>query len=361
MMFAALTASADGSKPLLDKARVLEAQGKHAAAVAAYEAYLQTAPDDATASAELGFAALQAKDLAKAEAATRLAIAHASSDTDAKVRGAALYNLGMIQEAQNASKEAAVSYKESLASRPSRAARERLQKLDAAVAATIDPFAPAQLAGPFHDLADACRDWLVKHDGSASDTWGEHGSCASLDMIAVPKVKLALPFLELVAFEMADRSSLDLGVRTAEGWFMYEYTGNGRRSPAHCGGTTFTLAPPANVSLPLSALHVAYRSQGSCFHREEEWSWDERGTIVIGVGASHVPSASPAPIVTAQTEITGDDAKHWHDTDAKLTVTWNRDGTLDVTGTIHHSAPLWNGSDDLDPELVLGHHVLAFP
>src|SRR5215470_8030107 len=99
-------ALADPDTKLLDKGRKLEQQGKHAEAIAAYEEYLKAAPDDPVANGELGFAALQARDLDKAEKATRLAIAHARvgsfpRDRAGRARGAALFNLGLIQEAQN--------------------------------------------------------------------------------------------------------------------------------------------------------------------------------------------------------------------------------------------------------------------
>src|SRR5438309_158008 len=71
------TAFAEPDARLLDSGRKLEQRGKHAEAIAAYEEYLKAAPDDPVASGELGFAALQAKDLDKAEKATRHAIAHA--------------------------------------------------------------------------------------------------------------------------------------------------------------------------------------------------------------------------------------------------------------------------------------------
>src|ERR1700760_2991103 len=120
LMLVAATASAAPDPKLLATARNLEGSGKHAEAVAAYENYLKGAPDDAAANAELGFAALQAKDYPKAEAATRLAIAHAPKgaylhDPNGKLRGTALYNLGLIQEAQNKPADAATSYKESQA------------------------------------------------------------------------------------------------------------------------------------------------------------------------------------------------------------------------------------------------------
>ena len=106
------------------------------------------------------------------------AIAHAPKgaylhDPNGRARGAALYNLGLIQEAQGKPKDAATSYKDSQASRPSRVVREKLQKLDPVVAAIADPLAPVRLAGPFKDIRELCRAWLKKVGEDEDSTWGE--------------------------------------------------------------------------------------------------------------------------------------------------------------------------------------------
>jgi len=179
-------------KRLLEKGRLLDQQGKHAEAIAAYQAYLKDAPDDPVGNAELGLALYQIKDYKGAEAATRRAIAHADGDT----LGAALFNLGMIQEASNVPQDAAQSYARSLQARPSRTARERLQRLDPAAAVKLDPFATVPLAGPFPSVRDACRDWNVRHGMGADDTWGEHGSCDRVDAITIADTtKIRAPFL----------------------------------------------------------------------------------------------------------------------------------------------------------------------
>ena len=350
---------------LLDQGRSLEAHGKHAEAIAAYTSYLATVPDDAVANAELGWAAFQAKDYKHAEAATRLAIAHAPpptyvNDPAGRPRGAALYNLGQIQEANGAPKDAAVSYAESIAARPSRAALARLQALDPAVAATVDPLAPARLPGPFPSVRDACRDWLVRHQLKTDETWGDDGSCDKPDAIAVRPGKLAAPFEAIVAFELIDRSELEVAVKLHDGWYLMSYPGKQNRGQMHCGGTAFTVKRPTQVG-PM--LRIEYRSSNDgCSHRSDLWGWDERGTIAIGVGTSGRPSATP-PILTSQIEWwQHDDEQTKHrTTDATATIAWGQAGVLDVTGRVTHVPKRALDPDDLDPENLLGHHVIVFP
>jgi hypothetical protein len=367
----AVAAAAPDPK-LLAKGRDLEANGKHAEAIVAYEQYLKAAPDDAVANAELGFAALQAKDLAKAEAATRNAILHAPKgaylhDPSGRPRGAALYNLGLIQEAQGKPKDAAASYKESQASRPSRVVREKLQKLDPAVAATADPLVPVRLAGPFKDIRELCRAWLKKVGEDEDSTWGEGGSCAKPDAIKVASHKLAKPFLELQAFQLESRSALELAIRLDDGWYHFEYEGKGDRSPAHCGGTTFTVKP-----LPLAAtapqLRIEYTSSAKdCEHdgngHSRTWGWSEKGIIAIGVGLAGKPLAPPAIVTKLVEWQLYDTEKKQQMTDAAVTLEWGKDGSLDVTGKVTHPPAIQAAIEDgdLDGEQLLGHHVLLFP
>jgi hypothetical protein len=366
-------ATAGPDPKLLASGRDLEAKGKHAEAIAAYEKYLKAAPDDAIANAELGFAALQAKDFTKAETATRQAIAHAPKgaylhDPNGRARGAALFNLGLIQEAQGKPKDAATSYKESMASRPSRTVREKLQKLDPALAAVADPLAPVRLAGPFKDVRDLCRAWLKKAGEEQDATWGESSSCAKPDAIKVASSsKVAKPFLEIQALQFESRSAIEIAVRLDDGWYHFEYEGKGDRSSAQCGGTTFTAKVlPAVATVP--QLRIEYTSSDdACEHsgngHGRSWGWTEKGVIAIGVGMAGKPLAPP-PIVTSLHEWQQyDGEKKQVMTEASAQLAWGKDGSLDVTGKVTHPPPINEAIEDgdLDGELLLGHHALAFP
>lgn len=361
-------AAADPDPKLLAAGRALEAKGKHAEAVAQFEAYLKAAPDDPVGNAELGLAAFNAKDLAKAEAATRRAIAHAktgasSHDPDGRPRGAALFNLGMILEAQGKPKDAAVAYKDSLAAKPSRVVREKLQKLDPAMAAAADPLATKKLAGPFKDITELCRAWRTDNTMNPDETWGDGGSCGKPDPVKLVAGKLAAPFLEVKAFQLEFRENLEVAVRLADGWYHFVYDVGLDRGTAHCGGTDYSVK-----QLPMSAtvpqLRLEYRSKGSCDHggngHSREWGWDETGIIAIGVGPSGKPSA-PRVLVESDTE--------WERTDdmpktvlkTVLKNAWSKDGALDISGTIRAEPTNPADNSTFTADDLLGHHILAFP
>jgi Tetratricopeptide repeat len=369
MTLSAVAAAAPDPK-LLAKGRGFELNGKHAEAVAAYEAYLKGAPDDAIGNAELGFAALQAKDLAKAEAATKRAIANAPKgaylhDPNGRTRGAALYNLGLIQQAQNKPKEAATSFKDSQASRASRAVREALQKLDPTLAATADPLAPKRLAGPYKDPDALCRAWLKKVGEDEAATWGEGSSCARPDVIKIAGKADAL-FKDVRAFQFESRSALEIAVKLDDGWYQYEYEQKGDRNAAHCGGTKFTAAVKMSPTMP--QLLIGYTAgNDSCDHdgngHSRTWGWSETGVIAIGIGMTGKPFGTP-PIVEKLAEWQKyDDEKVLVMTNADAKLAFAPDGSLDVSGTVQHPNEIESALEDgdLDGEQLLGHHVLLFP
>ena len=108
-------------------------------AIGAFEKAVEAVPDDPAALTELGWTAYLAKDLDKAEAATKRAVA---SDGAPNIRGAALYNLGLIAEARHDTKGAIAAYIASIKARPHSVVRAALAKLDMAAAA-----APRSLCG----------------------------------------------------------------------------------------------------------------------------------------------------------------------------------------------------------------------
>jgi hypothetical protein len=359
---------------LRETGRQLERRGKHAEAIAAFEAYLKAHPDDVAINAELGFSAYQAKDYPRAEAATRKAIARApmpayANDPAGRPRGAAFYNLGLILEAVGKPRDAAMAYADSLRARPSRVVRERLQKLDATLAAAVDPLGARPLAGPFDSIDDACRDQLKRAGEDPDGTWGENESCTRAAKLAVERAKLASPYEDLIAFQSMARSDLQLAVRTNHRWYLTTIVGKQDRWSSHCGGTRFRVRTATMVKRVVPELRVEYSSfADGCEHggngHSRTWGWDERGTVIVGIGPSGTPSALP-PIPTQLTEWQQvDDGKRQKLTEASLVLTLSADGSLDAAGKITHPALVANqslGPEDLDGENVLGHHTTAFP
>ena len=114
-------------KNLIDDGRNLATANKLPAAIAKLEACIALIPDEPTALGELGFLAFRAKDLDKAERATRQAIA---SQAAPNLRGAVLYNLGLILEARKDTAGAIVAYSDSLRARPNGVVRAKLRGLN---------------------------------------------------------------------------------------------------------------------------------------------------------------------------------------------------------------------------------------
>jgi hypothetical protein len=229
-----------------------------------------------------------------------------------------------------------------------------ISSADAPKPAKPDLLAPKVLAGPFASVEAACLDWNKRHSVDSTKPWdGYSHTCTNLDTDRVKFKKPALGglFLDLAAFQTADRTALEIAVKTKDGWFLHELPGKGSRGTAHCGGTNFTAtATVGKRAVP--ELRVEYTSTGSCSHKDRAWEWSETGVTVIGLGTK--PAATPA-IVTklvekAQNKITAE---------VTATPTWNADGSVDLKGKVTPKQPTTTG--DAIGEDLLGHHVLAFP
>ena len=119
----------------LDAGRKLAKATKWPEAIAAFEAALVAVPGDDRALSELSFAAMNAGDAAKARDAGKRAVLAA---TEPKIKAAALYNLGRVEELQQPSL-AATLYRQSLALRPNKIVEKRLADLAKTVPAAATP------------------------------------------------------------------------------------------------------------------------------------------------------------------------------------------------------------------------------
>ena len=129
-------------------------------------------------------------------------------DPASRTRGAALYNLGLILEATNRPRDAAAAYADSLAARPSRVVRGKLQKLAPDLAAKRDPLAPQPLAGPFASLAATCEDERKRAGADPREGWDDEASCARPPRIAIAAGKPRPPFDEVIAYQTPSRADL---------------------------------------------------------------------------------------------------------------------------------------------------------
>ena len=352
--------------------RMYEGKGLHNDAMVAFSEGLKLAPEDVTLNAELGLAAYGAQRYTVAETATRMAIAHADvptyrHDPAGNSRGAALYNLGLILEAEGRPAEAAVAYGESLQARSSRIVREKLGQLDAQLGALRDPLAPVRMPGPFTSVREACRDALTRAQSDPDSTWGDHRTCTDPEVWKLEgQSKLGKPFEALTVFQMDDRSELDFTVKVGGSWYFGRLPGRRSRAAFHCGGTTFHVGTAAVVN---NQLRFQYQSfADGCQHdgngHSRTWGWDEHGVIAIGLGPSGLPAAVPE-IVTKLVEWDQYDAAPKETlADVAVALGWTKDGVV-ITGKVSHpadaKAPRVPGPDDVDPEELLGRHLLAFP
>jgi len=136
-----------------DAARALAKQGDWAGAAKGFAGAVAAAPDDARLVAELGWAEFNAGDLASARVHTNAAL---EKITEAPRRGAVLYNLGRILEAEGQAGPAADAYLESLKLRPNKVVAARLKKLPQGAAGAAE-LSDAPVPG-----LEKCKTWGPK-------------------------------------------------------------------------------------------------------------------------------------------------------------------------------------------------------
>jgi len=135
----------------LREGRALAKKKDYAGAIAKLDAALAIVEGDATALSELGWAALQAGDLERAEQATTRSIAAAENP---KLKAASLYNLGRIEEERGNKEAATKAYADSLALRPNATVEKRLAALEKRE--IRDLLTPQPTAGPYAHFEDVC-------------------------------------------------------------------------------------------------------------------------------------------------------------------------------------------------------------
>jgi len=334
----------------LKKGRALEANGKHVEAAAALEAALRAVPDDPAALAELGWVQYKQRDLKKAEASTRAALAallkgsapdedNAPFVTPSRIaRGEVLYNLGRILEDGSDKPGAIKAYHDAHVAYPRGIVRDQLARLDAAAAAELEPYRPEKMQGPFASIDAFCKS---AEKASTGDCECGHA------LKSEAKRTLAAPFEQVAVFprrHCGDGSDqeLDLAVKVAAGWYVTDTApSETNSSPDHCGEAEWRFK---GATMARSTLRLEYTTKANCNHKANDWGWDERATIAIGVGPSGTPSATP-PIISTWDSL----PERSHTIKVKLT--WS-DGAVEVAGKFAHKP---------DAQNLAGKHPLVFP
>jgi len=252
-------------------------------AVAAFKNAHSARPTDTTALAELGWSAYLARDLAVAEAATRAALKAAGTD-EKSLRGAALYNLGMILEASNEKASAISAYADSFVTRPSTAAKNRLTTLDPAAAEAALAFRGHALDGPTASLLALCKDEQVTLC-AVPDAPGDFEPISGVSSLSARAPDLDVRVSSIYSGPYANHL---LAIRTAAGWYVngmfftnMAVTG-GWTSAVEIDSLTYQdviVGPPSEVVLK----HKLSSASGGSSADRGESSSEERGIVLCGI------------------------------------------------------------------------------
>lgn len=304
-------------------------------AVAAFTKALAAVPDDPTALTELGWTQYLRGDLAAALAATQKAV---RSDGAPEVRGAALYNLGLIAEKQGDKARAIAAYTESLKVRPHSVVRAALAKLDAKAAAASDPFAAVAMV-KIKSIDAFCA------AQPSQPELGEDGCTCGEEAIA-----------GIDAFEITRRCHTGGGQpATEQHWLAW-------KTDSTWYATATPIAEPTvsrrcGYQAALTGVEQGKRqvitlaAEGTCGDGFNDDSWTERALIVVGKRGK-APVATP-PIVIARREVLTREQKEQPPVvDFSLAATWRANGSLELSGKT-------KGLDPSAAHDLVGPHALS--
>jgi len=340
------------SATMLAKARGQQAKKDYAGAIATLEKLIELVPDDAVALGELGFTAYLAKDLKKAEEFTRRSL---DAQATPSVRGAALFNLGMIQEDRGDKAGAIASYLASLQARPNATVLAKLDKLDATAASALDPYRPVPLASSASIVA-FCKTLPAAYP----DGYGNEFTCTCGKIEKLGTRRVAAPFEAAEVFTRTCEARPDPGrdsygavedfaaVKVAGAWYV-----------SRMGSHEFNRACDSEMTYASATatgprLLVEYHEEGSCGRGLlTEWKTDR--VVAFGVGASKAASAMPAlAVVQHEGGMDGSDAPKDR-VDVQLDLVWGADNALEVKGV------KTKGLDATAAKRLVGKHAVVFP
>jgi Flp pilus assembly protein TadD len=193
--------------------RKLGKDKKWGEAAAEFEKALAALPGDARALSELGWAAFNAGDYAKARKANADSVKQA---IDKNVKAASLYNLGRVEEATGNKEAAAKLYQESLTLRPNKIVAERLKSLGGKEPEPGPAPAGDELAcGKPMPLEAICG--CLKQQAEELDEDGAGADAAELGCEVEPEGKI--PGVRVVSADMSDMEQTHvLAAKVPGGW-----------------------------------------------------------------------------------------------------------------------------------------------
>jgi tetratricopeptide (TPR) repeat protein len=305
-------------------------------AIAAFEKAVEAIPDDPTALTELGWTAYLAKDLDKAEAATKRAVA---SDGAPNIRGAALYNLGLVDEARHDTKGAIAAYIASIKVRPHSVVRAALAKLDKAAAAALDPFAAEPLT------AIASPDAFCKARPPVTDDARNICACTTKELAkAAGPFQAVMSVTEACHDEGSAASEEDwLAVKRDGKWFVTDSASS--TSENHRCEASVAITAEAKGKRVIASIVV----DGHCGNGIDDHTWYVTSLLALGTKGGAV-AATPAFEIKRDEFGTGNDTGV--SIDVELAPTWNADGSLTLAGST-------KGLDKAEAANTVGRHDLG--
>ncbi|HMA94052.1 MAG TPA: tetratricopeptide repeat protein [Polyangiaceae bacterium] len=255
-------------------------------AVEAFAKALVARPNASEALVEMGWAAYLAEDLELAERSTRAAL---GVPNDSSLRGAALYNLGVILERVGKPNAAVQSLKESFQTQPSTAAREHLTRLDPVAADEMLAIRAVLLKFPFPTLdcpTDARR--CLAPDRPAD--WRRM-------RVGISKLDPRPPYerIGLMSVERIDFGDYSLAIRTAAGWYTKQLFFEAASGSLRGSGKIESIKYQDVISGAPSEIVATYsywQFTGDLIPGEELEKVSGRAIVICGMGANQVPACT---------------------------------------------------------------------
>lgn len=175
----------------LKEGRRLSRAKDWAGAIKAFDRALAIAPDDARVLSEVGWAAFQANDLARAESANKRALANAK---EPEIRAPILYNMGRVAEAKGQNDVAKKAYGESLALRDNAEVKKRLTSIGGTPPSTetgLDAAAGLHCKEGAPSIEALCT-CLAKHDDELMTLVGEKSTCKKMPSAPILHARLSV-------------------------------------------------------------------------------------------------------------------------------------------------------------------------
>lgn len=263
----------------LREGRALVKKKDYARAIARFDAALAVVEGDAAALSEIGWAALQAGDLERAQDATTRSIAAAENP---KLKAASLYNLGRIAEERGDKDAAARAYTESLALRPNETVEKRLAKLEKRE--VRDLLTPQPIGSAYARFEDVCIE--------PNPAPAEAPACPikvghTLEALAAPfEAVRTLRLLSVPDQEVWESTDCQLAIQTGGKWYF--------SAPVECEvGPGFTAVSKIQLigqdgGAPV--LRVDYHTNRSSRFADH----NEELAVFCGVGKSGAPTCTRA-------------------------------------------------------------------